>query len=139
MRLRAPRFSAQLRIGAVVLLALCGYSTASDHKPADPDVAAIREFHKRVERYLKLRKQTEAGLPGLKPTASAQLITARSQELTRSLRFARRDARVGSIFTPAAATEFRRLIPITTPGKAAEQIRDSLNIGEPGPRPRRVN
>jgi len=139
MRLRAPRISAQLRIGAVVLLALCGFSTASDHKSTDPATSAIRDFHERLERYLKLRKQTEAGLPRLKPTASAQLITARSQELTRRLRFARRDARVGSIFTPASATEFRRLIAITMQGKEAEQIRASLKSGEPVTLPLRVN
>jgi hypothetical protein len=118
---------------------VCGFSTASDHKSTTPEISAIRDFHERVERYLKLRKQIEAGLPRLKPTASAPSITARSQELTRRLRFARREARVGSIFTPASATEFRRLIAITMQGKEAEQIRASLKSAEPVTLPLRVN
>jgi hypothetical protein len=136
---RGPRIFAQLRIGAVVLLAVCGFSTASDDKSKDPATSPIRDFHERVERYLKLRKQTEAGLPRLKPTDSAQAITARSQELTRKIRFARREARVGSIFTPAAAAEFRRLIALTMQGKEAEQIRASLKSAEPVTLALRVN
>ena len=126
------------RLGLAAVMTLLVSTLAAD-ETADSGPLAIREFQKRVNAYVKLQKQLEAGLGKSKSTPSPEAIAARRQALARKVRAARAQAKVGDIFTAEITAEFRRLIGITMNGKEGAQIRASLKSAEPVTVPLGVN
>lgn len=99
----------------------------------------VDDFEKRVDEYARLHRKLDGELPKLKSTNSAEAIAEHQQELARRISAARQAATEGEIFTPAIASEFRRLIAITMQGYRAKRIRRSLAGAEPVQLPVRVN
>jgi hypothetical protein len=79
-------------------------------RPVPSDPAAIQEFNDRIAAYAKLRKKVENDVPDLNETKDATKIVAHREALAVGLRLARKDARQGDLFTPAAARQVRRFI-----------------------------
>ena len=97
------------------------------------DAAGFREFSDRVQAYLKRQKTILADLPALKSTNLPEAIAAYQQARARKIQEARRDAKAGDVFTPAACEAFRRASrPAAegekSPGAPAVQVPDA-----PGP------
>lgn len=118
-------------LAPLMVMLLLVVRVPGDDPPVNADSAIIQDFQKRVDDYLKLRRNIESRLPPLKTTASPEKITHHQNELARALRKARAGAKPGDIFTPPADTEIRRLLQIAMqPGDAA-QVRQSLRRAEP--------
>jgi hypothetical protein len=109
---------------------LGGQTTAAGTR-VNPDSALIMDFEKQIKDYMKLRKQAEAGISALKPTASAQIINEHRRLLASSIQAARPQAKQGDIFSPAIAQEFKHLISIGYKGTDGAKVRTSLRNDEP--------
>ena len=92
---------------------------------------ADREFSEQVRKYVKLHRQVEASLPSLKSTKDPAVIVGYQQALAKKLFQARRDAKQGDIFTPAASEEFRVILSDVFHGPDAGLARATLKQGEP--------
>src|ERR1700688_4612413 len=90
------------------------------------DAAIMSEFQDRVAAYVKAPATPRAGLPPLKPTDSREAITQRAADLARLIQQARPTAAQSDFFTPAIATEFRRLIGIALQGLREHRVRKML-------------
>jgi hypothetical protein len=101
--------------------------------------AVLADFQSRVNKYLNLRKQAEAGLPRLKPTESPEVLSEHELELARTIRTLRPHATAGEIFTPEITRELRRLVKIAFSGGDGRKIRASLRHAEPVGLALRVN
>jgi hypothetical protein len=120
--LRATVFS-------IILLGALGTpSTAGPLQvpPVSPEPAAFREFTKRVQEYLNLRKSA----PPLRPTKKREEIVERRRALAQRIREARSDAKPGDVFGPEISEEFRRIIQNTF---QAPNVRKTIRQGEPVP------
>jgi hypothetical protein len=118
------------------LVAFCLFSLSiwpafSSEERVNHHAKLIADFQNRVASYLKLHNQADADLPRLKPTDSAELISAHEQELAQKVRMLRPNAKQGEIFTVPIAAEFRRLVKIASRGQEASTIRRSLEHAEP--------
>jgi hypothetical protein len=109
----------------LLALAVLGEERVNRHS------AILADFQNRIDSYLKLRKQAEAGLPPLKTTESPQTISEHERALAENIRQLRRDAKRGEVFTPSIAAEFRRLVKIASSRGDAPKIRASLSHSEP--------
>jgi hypothetical protein len=78
--------------------------------PAAADPTAIQEFNDRVKAYMELRRKVAGDVPDLNSTKDTAKIVAHKQSLSVNLRTARKNAKQGDIFTPAAARQFRRFV-----------------------------
>lgn len=72
------------------------------------DAASFKEFSDRVQAHLKRQKTILADLPALKSTNLPAEIAAYQQARAIKIQDARRDAKVGDLFTPGACEAFRR-------------------------------
>ena len=99
--------------------------TASETTHAD------REFSEQVRKYVKLHRQIEASLPGLKSTKDPAVIVGHQQALAKKLFQARRDAKQGDIFTPDVTAEFRVILSDVFHGPDAVLARSTIKQGEP--------
>jgi hypothetical protein len=106
-------------------------TTARRTPPVNPDSAVIMDFEKQIKDYMKLRKQAEAGIPALKPTASVHNINEHRRLLASSIQAARPQAKQGDIFSPAITQEFKHLIFLGYQGAGAAKVRTSLRNDEP--------
>jgi hypothetical protein len=126
------------RVRAACVLLLLAYGSvlgaqtkARGTPPVNPDSAVIMDFEKQIKDYMKLRKQAEAGIPALKPTASAHKINEHRRLLASSIQAARPQAKQGDIFSPAITQEFKHLISIGYQGADGAKVRTSLHNDEP--------
>jgi hypothetical protein len=110
---------------------LAGQGKAPSSKDKADDAAGFKEFSERVQKYLKLQRTVEAGLPALKSTDLPEMITAHQQALARKIREARPHAEAGDIFTPAAREAFRHasLAALGGPRPAKHERSDEPNPG----------
>ena len=76
-------------------------------RPTNARGAALADFQKRTQAYLKLRESLAKKLEPLTPTASASDLQARQQALAAALRTARAKARQGDMI-PVPVQEFIR-------------------------------
>jgi hypothetical protein len=107
---------------ALALIA-CALARAQN---ADPGAKAIEEFQRRVADYVKLHDKAKSSLDKLKPTTSADRISAHEKELAH-----REHAVQGNIFTPEIASAFHQLVGATTEGPDAVKVHQSLRRSEP--------
>jgi hypothetical protein len=100
-----------------------GQGTAPSGGEKAGDAVGFKEFSERLQKYVKLQKTVEAGLPTLKPTDLPEMITAHQQALARKLREARPHAKAGDVFTDKAREAFRHacLTAIGGPRSAASR------------------
>jgi len=82
----------------------------SSSPPADPTKPVFDDFAKRVDDYMKLRKQVVDTVGELDPTRSQTEITARASRLAAAIINGRPQAKPGDIFTPEVATLIATLI-----------------------------
>lgn len=114
-------------IAAALLAGICFLPAPAE---VNADSAIIVQFQKRVADYVQLRKGVEAQMPSLKTTASVEKIDHHERELGERVRAARKDAKVGDIFTPDIQMEIRRLIAIAM-HPDGKKIAQSLQHAEP--------
>ena len=85
------------------------------------DSLTLQDFGKRVDEYVKLRKQAQAGLPPRKSGTSASEIKQYQASLAQAIRTARTQAHLGDIFIPPVAQLFRKLIAMPFQSDDARQ------------------
>lgn len=113
-------------------LLLWGVAMAGlSQEPAHPGAQIRKDFQKRIEDYMNLRKTARAGLDKLKPTRSPAKIEDHEETLAHRIRALRRAAGQGDIFMPDVSAEFRRLIGLTMQGAEAARMRTSLRRAAP--------
>ena len=118
-----------MRRQAHLLVLLCCSIAAIAQAPdnGNQNSLVLKDFNRRVAGYVKLHKTALAEIHRLKPTNSTEAIEHYEHHLAHGIREARSDVVRGSVFAPAIADEFRRLIGITMQGPDAARIRESLN------------
>jgi len=119
-----------MKAAAAMLIAGAVWAQA-DSLPANKDAAIITEFQKRVDDYLKLRKDIEAKSGKLKASSSQEKISYQARGLRHKVREARENAREGEVFTPDVSAEIRRLIGLAMQAGNATHVRQSLRHSEP--------
>jgi hypothetical protein len=97
---------------------------------SNKDGAVITAFQKRVETYVKLRRDIEGEAGKLKTTPSQEKISDQAGELLHRVREARRNAHEGDVFTPDVTAEIRRLIRLAMQANATH-VQQSLRHSEP--------
>lgn len=114
---------------------IAGQGAAPGGAKAD-GAAGFTEFSDRVQAYLKWQKTILADLPALKSTNLPETIAAYQRARAMKIQAARRDAKAGDLFTPAACEAFRRASrPAAegekSPGAPTGQLQD---VPDPGMR-----
>jgi hypothetical protein len=94
------------------------------------DSAGFKEFSERVQQYIKLQKAAESDYP-IKKTNDPHELHERKEALIKKTREARKDARRGDIFTPAATKAFRQAIEAEFKGPIAPHARKTILEGDP--------
>ena len=122
------------------MVAFCAVRLAVAQAGVNQDAPVLKDFEKRVDDYMKVRKIAQAEVHGLKPTAASEKIEHHRHQLAYRIREARAGAGQGSIFTPEIGAEFRRLIGLAMQGPDAARIRESVRRDAPAHlKPLRVN
>ncbi len=103
------------------------------------DAAVLQDFTRRVEAYLKLRKDAVKGTPALKETSDIAKIKAAQDGLSMQIRAARAGAKQGDIFTPEVAAKFRRLLYPETQGDDGRDAKAIIKDDAPTNVPFKVN
>jgi len=103
------------------------------------DAAVLQDFTRRIEAYLKLRKEAVKGTPALKETSDAGKIKAAQDGLSMQIRAARAGAKHGDIFTPEIAAKFRRLLSPETKGDDGRDAKAIIKDDAPTNVPFKVN
>jgi hypothetical protein len=112
--------------------ALASGQTSAKAKPGvNRDGLIVGEFQKRVDDYLKIRKQAKGEAPAPKQSDAPEKIVESQHELAGKIRELRPDDKQGDIFTPEVADLFRRLISQSLHGKDGKKIRKSYRRAEP--------
>lgn len=81
-----------------------------DGQPVSALGAAVLEFHKRLETYMKVHNQAEGKVPNLKRTDDPVEISAREKALAEMLMTLRAGAQEGEIFAKEVEPYFRTII-----------------------------
>ena len=114
----------------ILTLALIGIAGMPDEAqnppPANPDAAAIADFHKRVTEYAELHEKLEKTLTPLPQKPTPEQVTEHQRALERLLVRARADAKAGDIFTAPIRAYFRRQIARVLEGPAGQAVLDSI-------------
>ena len=103
----------------------------------NPDAGLAADFRKRVDAYVKLRKDAEDVAPDLKRTDKPAEIVTAEKTMAQRVRETRATAKRGDIFTPATEAMFRRLLrpPLT---KGADAVDNKAIIKDDAPMPNEV-
>ncbi len=124
-----------LYAGASVVWAAPGQS-----KPDDKPTPASRAFTERVQAYVALQKEWEGRVSAQKATTDVAQITKNQQALAAGISAARRESRLGDIFTPEIAKELREGIRKAFRGSEGRDIRWTIAESDPAaPSVLRVN
>ena len=120
---------AHLLPGILTLALIAGAGIADEAQtppPANPDAAAIAEFHKRVTEYAELHEKLEKTLTPLPDKPTPELISEHQRALERLLVRARADAKTGDIFSAPIRAYFRRQIARVLEGPSGQAVLDSI-------------
>ncbi len=96
--------------GILIFTALCTAVALAQPALSRPDKKIVSEFEKKAQRYVSLRNKVKIKAPKVSGTATPDEIYANKVVFLAAVRSARSTARVGDLFTPAAAEIFKRLI-----------------------------
>jgi hypothetical protein len=91
----------------------------------------FREFLAKVNEYDKLRNSVRGGIPDAGKRASAEQIQKHQEMLAEKIQDARKNAKLGDVFTTDSQVAFRRAIDRAYSGKSAKKIEHTLVQGEP--------
>ena len=95
---------------------------------ADP--AALEEFTRRLDEYVKVQHRLANEAPKLKATDNPADISAAENALAEKIRAARHDARRGDIFTPEVTRLFRQLMYPELTGSEGRDTRANIEDEE---------
>ncbi|HJU43843.1 MAG TPA: hypothetical protein VJ691_13540 [Vicinamibacterales bacterium] len=73
-------------------------TVAANGQPVNPVGAAVLEFHKRIEAYMKIHKEADSKVPSLKRTDDPNEISSREKALADMIMTLRPGAQTGDIF-----------------------------------------
>lgn len=107
-----------------------------------PDAGLVAEFKKKVDAYVKLRKDAENAAPDLKRTDKPAEIVVAEKTMALRVREARSTAKRGDLFTPATQAMFRRMLrPPLAKGEDAADNKAIIKDDAPEPKdvPFKVN
>jgi hypothetical protein len=111
----------------LALIGAAGMPDEAQNPPAaNPDAAAIAEFHKSVTDYAELHEKLEKTLTPLPDKPTPEQVTAHQRALERLLVRARADAKAGDIFTAPVRAYFRRQIARVLEGPAGQAVLESI-------------
>jgi hypothetical protein len=91
----------------------------------------IEDFDKRVNAYVRLRKNTENSFTTLTSSKDSAAIESHKIELAGMIASARIDARQGDVLTPKIAAKFREIIRKTLQGPGTQDVRRTIQDKEP--------
>jgi hypothetical protein len=106
--------------------------SAQSGQRVNANARALAEVRSRIATYAGLHRELEATLPPLPKDASAEQIDKHYRALARLLQQARRGAKPGDIFTPAARSVIRRLLDVVLRGPDGAALRASIRDENPG-------
>ena len=127
----------RLSLLAGLMVAMCVSLAAQGGPSSQPSAKSLergpgfKEFQERVNSYVKLRKSVEHAVPAAKPTDQAEQIKARRLLLAQKMMVARKDAKIGEIFTHEATKQFRKQINRTFSGAEGRELRKTISQGGP--------
>jgi len=90
------------------------------------DPVLTKEFQRRVQVVLDLRKKLQSGMPKLPQEATTAQMDANQRQLEAAMRAARLDARQGDIFTPEIQALVRKTIVAVIARPDGKQIKSSV-------------
>jgi hypothetical protein len=99
--------------------------------PAVTSEEAVSEFSRRLDAYVKLRKQASEKVPPVDKKATAPQIQQREQALAEAIRKARPNAKPGDILTPNVKPMFNELLRESFTGPKSPKVRASIKEGNP--------
>jgi hypothetical protein len=103
------------------------------------DAAVLQDFTRRIDAYMKLRKDAVKGAPALKETTDAAKIKASQDAMAVQIRAARADAKHGDIFTSEITAKFRRLLSPELKGEDGRDAKAVIKDDAPTNVPFKVN
>jgi hypothetical protein len=92
---------------------------------------AASAFSRRLDAYVKLRKQASEKVPPVDKKATAPQIQLREQALVEAIRNARPDAKPGDILTPDVKPMFNELLRDAFTGPRSSKVRATIKEGNP--------
>ena len=116
--------------GFIIFLAFWAFAaaqTATAQNVLSPqDKKTISVFEKQAKKYSKLRGRIEGKIPKVSKDATAEQIETYKSAFQRSVHSARRGAKQGDIFTPAATELIRKIIKNEFQGKERVELRTDV-------------
>ena len=110
---------------AIAFMLLCGAASAA----GDP---ALEAFEKRLDAYVKLRKQVADSVPAVKKNATPEEIQRHELALAAAIRNARSGAQPGDILAADVKPIFNRVLTSTlTQRTDSKKLRESIKEGNP--------
>jgi hypothetical protein len=85
-------------------------SVTADGQPVNAMGAAVLEFHKRIEAYMKVHNEAESKVPNLKRTDDPMEISAREKKLAEMIMTLRAGAQPGDIFAKEYQPYFIKIV-----------------------------
>jgi hypothetical protein len=124
-----PLFGSAL-LGALLIglapLAGAAPQTPTTNPGVNADAAAIQDFLKRVDDYVKLHRKLEDTIPKLSKQTTPEEIDRHERALAKLIQEARKDAKQGDLLTPAMQRLIRRLLRPIFAGRGSAQIKDEI-------------
>jgi hypothetical protein len=105
---------------------------AQPRQRVNANARALADVRSRTATYVGLHRELEATLPRLSNDATAEQIDKHQRALAHLLQQARRGAKPGDIFTPAARSVIRRLLDVVLRGPDGAALRASIRDENPG-------
>lgn len=106
---------------------------SSPDNNVNPDAQILVQFKARVDEYDDLRADLAKKTPKLKRTEDPNDIKVAEEVLAHQIRYARRNAKQGDIFTPATQAMFRRLLNPTLKGLEGVENKEAIKDDAPPP------
>jgi hypothetical protein len=120
----------RLFIAAAALSIACS-PAAAQKAPVNADAAALEDFGKRIDAYMKVHSEAKGDGPRLKESEHAGEIKAAQETLAANIRKLRANAKAGDIFTPAIRARFRALMYPELRGEDGRDARAVLKDDAP--------
>jgi hypothetical protein len=99
-----------VRILLVLAFTVMSVGAAAQEPPVNPLAQEMVDFRKRVDEYLKLRKEITQKVPEVKETADPAKISAREAALGQAIAAARTAARPGDVFGDEMSRYLRTIL-----------------------------
>jgi len=109
---------------------LCSARMSGTSATPSSDAVAIADLRWRLDEYVALKRQVQAGIRPLHVTADAAAIRQSVDQLTTALRMARAGARQGDIVPPPVAGYLRAQIATAIDGEDVEKVIAALGEDE---------